>query len=151
MTERPTSIRRALRLIWLLVGVGAAITLLAVVLSDELVRAWAGGRGLSADDTRVPPSFTPVAIVLFVVVATLLLVLMDFLRGAHNWARHCLGAGCVLVVLGGAAVIRTGPPVAFDVAAVVALLVAVALALCLYAPETSAYVAGASDEPLRGS
>ena len=90
---RPASVERASWVIWALVVVATAVTVLAVVRDDDLVAAWAGGQGRSVDDTRVPPSFTPVVVVLYVVISILLLVLLAFLRGGHNWARHCI-AGC---------------------------------------------------------
>ncbi len=139
--QRPTSVVRSVQLIWLLVLLSAGVTVLAVIFDAELVTAWAGGQGSSADDTRVPPSFAPVVVVLFVVVASLLLVLMSFLRDGHNWARHCLGAGTLMIAFVIAAGLRTSPPTVFAVSAIVALVLDVLLLVALYLPTTSAYVA----------
>lgn len=141
MERRPTSVTRAVQLVWLMVLLAAAVTVLAVVFDDDLVTAWIGGAGRSVDDTRVPPSFTPVVIVLYVVVASLLLVLMSFLRNGHNWARHCIGAGTVLIALSITSGIRTGPPTVFLTAAILALVLDALLLVCLYLPTTTAYVA----------
>ncbi|CAN5537139.1 hypothetical protein BH11ACT8_BH11ACT8_19850 [soil metagenome] len=140
MSQRPTSVTRAVQLVWLLVLVGAGVTVLASIFDEDLVTAWAGGQGRSADDTRVPPSFTPVLVVLFVVVSSLLLVLMSFLRNGHNWARHCLGGAMILVAVAIVAGIGTSPPTVFLLAAIGALVIDAVLLVCLYLPSTSAYV-----------
>ena len=139
MEARPTSVTRAVQLVWLLVVLALAVTVLAVVFDDDLVAAW-GGQGVSADDTRVPPSFTPVVIVLFVVVSSLVLVLMALFRDGLNWARHCLAAGFVLIAIAALAGVRTDPPALFVVFSVVALLLVALLLVLLYLPTTHAYV-----------
>lgn len=139
--ETPAWVQRAVLLVWLQVLLGTAVTVLAVIFDDDLVAAWAGGRGLSIDDRRVPPSFTPVVVVLYVVVVTLVLVLLSFVRGGHNWARHCLAAVVVLVAIATVSGMRVGPPSAFIVCAVVSLVVDVAAVACLYHPETSRFLA----------
>lgn len=136
--ERPAAATRVVQLVWALVLLGAAITALAVVLDDEILRSTTGAT--SADDTRVPPSFTPVLVVLYVVVAALVLVLLAFFRGGHNWARHCLAVTFVLLAVATAAMLVTGPPIAF-VPAVAVWLVLDALVLSyLYRPGTTAFV-----------
>lgn len=139
--QRPTSVTRAVQLIWVMVALATVVTALAAVFDDDLVTAWVGGAGRSADDTRVPPSFTPVLIVLYVVVASLLLVLMAFLRDGHNWARHVIGGSTLLIALAIISAVRTGPPTVFLVSAVLALLIDALLLVCLYLPTTTAYVA----------
>lgn len=140
MAQRPTSVTRATQLIWLLVALALAATVLAVVFDSDLVAAWAGGQGLSVDDQRVPPSFTPVVIVLFVVLASLILVLMSFLRGGHNWARYCLAALVLFVVVATFGGIRTGPPTVFVVFSIVTLVIDVLILVCLVHPATNTYV-----------
>ncbi len=140
MSRRPTSVTRASQVIWLLVAVATVTMVLAVVRDDDVIAAWAGGQGRSPDDTRVPPSFTPVVVVLYVVIVSLLLVLLAFLRGGHNWARHCIAAGAVLAVLSVVAGIRTDPPVEFLVSALVILALAGVLVVLLYLPATSTFV-----------
>jgi len=141
MTRRPTSVTLAVLLIWALIALALAATVLAVVFDDELVVAWAGGAGLSADDTRVPPSFTPVVVVLCIVVAVLVLVLMSFLQGGHNWARHCLAATMALIALATLSGLRTNPPALFLVFAAVSLVTEALLVACLYHRATTDYVA----------
>ena len=143
MVQRPTSVTRAVQLIWLMVALATVVTVLAVVFDDDLVTAWVGGAGRSVDDTRVPPSFTPVLIVLYVVVASLLLVLMAFLRDGHDWARHVIGASTVLIALSIVSAVRTDPPTVFLVSAILALVIDALLLVCLYLPSTTAYVARA--------
>jgi hypothetical protein len=100
--EQPVSVTRARQLLAALVALGAVVTVLIVVLHDQLIRSWAEGRpdmrrvlrteGLDAvknGEVHVP-AFVPVALVLFVVVAGLIWVLTAFLRGGYNWARIAL-------------------------------------------------------------
>lgn len=145
--QRPTSVIRAVQLVLLMVLLAGVATVLAVVFDDDLVTAWVGGAGSTADDTRVPPSFTPVVIVLYVVVASLMLVLMSFLRDGHNWARHVLGGTTVLIALTIVSCIRTGPPTVFLVIGILALVVDALLLVFLYLPTTTAYVARPTREP----
>lgn len=137
---RPTAVTRAVQLIWVLVLLGAAVTVLAVVFDEELVASWAGLPGQSVDDTRVPPTFVPVAVVLYGTMAILLLVLTAFLRGGHNWARHCIAASGVLSALVVLASLRTGPPTVFVALAWVFLLLDAVLLVLLYLPSTGAFV-----------
>ncbi len=141
MVQRPTSVIRAVQLILLLVAIALVVSVLAVVFDDDLVAAWADSTGVSADDTRVPPSFAPVVVVLLVTVASLALVLMSFLLGGHNWARHCLAATFVLVAIATLSGLRTEPPMVFAVFAAVSLVLDVLIVVCLYRPATSTYVA----------
>src|SRR5689334_24609381 len=80
-TQYPASVTWATRLLVALVALGAVVTLLIVVLQDQLIRTWAEGRsdtrkvlrtrGLEAvknGEVHVP-QFIPVALTLFVVVA----------------------------------------------------------------------------------
>jgi hypothetical protein len=136
---RPPALTRVTQGVWLLVLLGAALAVLAVVLDDEIIRSTRAGT-VSADDTRVPPSFTPVVIVLDVVVSSLVLVLLAFVQGAHNWARHCLAVALVLIGVATVAILRTAPPVAFVPPVVVFLLLLGLLVYLLYRPALSAYV-----------
>ncbi len=138
--QPPMTVVRAVQLVWVLVVAAAVITIVSVVFDHDLVATW-GDHGVSADDTRVPPTFAPVAIVLFVVVAALMLVLMALFRDGHDWARHSLGAGVVLVVIATVSVVRTGPPTLFVVLALVTMALEIALLVCLYAPSTNAFFA----------
>jgi hypothetical protein len=136
---RPPALTRVTQGVWLLVLLGAALTVLAIVLDDEIIRSTRAGT-VSADDTRVPPSFTPVVVVLDVVVSSLVLVLLAFVQGAHNWARHCLAVAFVLIGVATVAVLRTAPPVAFVPPVVVFLLLLGVLVHLLYRPGLSAYL-----------
>jgi hypothetical protein len=138
-SERPASVTRLVRLVWVLVLLAAAMTVLAALLDDEIIRSTSTA-GTSADDTRVPPSFTPVVIVMDVVITSLVLVLLAFVSGGHNWARHCLALAFVLLAVATAAVLRTGPPGAFVPPAVVWLGLDGLLLYLLYRPETTAFV-----------
>ena len=141
MEERPGSLVRATQLIGLLLVLALLFTALAVVFDDELVATWAGEAQRSADDTRVPPSFTPVVVVLYAVVAILTLILTAFVRGGHNWARHTLAALIVLTAVGAVGGLRVGPPLVFVVGALVTLLVDLGILAALYHRDTSRFLA----------
>ena len=148
VTRRPSSVTRASLTIWLLVVVATVATVLAVLIDDDVLVAWVGGQGRSPDDTRVPPSFTPVVVVLYVVISSLLLVLLAFLRGGHNWARHCIAAGACLVAVAVIAGLRTNPPMEFLIASIVVLALAGVLLVLLYLPATSAFVGRIPRDPV---
>ena len=102
--EQPVSVTRARQLLAALVALGAVVTVLIVVLQDQLIRSWAQGRpdtrkvlrsqGLDAvkDGEVHVPAFIPVGLVLFVVVALLIWVLAAFLRSGYGWARMSLAS-----------------------------------------------------------
>src|SRR3954471_15845968 len=123
--HHPASLTWARRMLAALVALGAVVTVLMVVLRDQLIRTWAQGRpdlrkvlrtqGLDAvkdGDVHVP-AFIPVALVLFVVVALLIWVLAAFLRGGYGWARMSLTVTLFFLAVGTIAGLRTGAPVTF--------------------------------------
>lgn len=137
--QRPVAVRRVVRLVWLLVLLGAVVSVLAGVFDDEIIRSTRDG-GASADDTRVPPSFTPVVVVLDVVVSCLVLTLLAFVVGGHGWARHCLAVTLGLLAVSTVSVLLTAPPVVF-VAPMALLLLLVALVVhLLYRSAVTAWV-----------
>ena len=71
---RPTSVDRAVLLLWGLVVVGAAVTVLVIVFRHELADAWSAGH--PPDSAIKQPEFVPVVIVSYVVVAGLILTLV---------------------------------------------------------------------------
>ena len=113
MTQQPPSVTLAVRLLVGLVVLGAAVTVLTVVQRDELIEAWSVGH--PAESSIQPPAFVPVAIVLYIVLAGLILVLVPFLHTAHNWARWSLVAMVLMIALSTLAGLRTDPPVLFVV------------------------------------
>jgi hypothetical protein len=137
--ERPGSV---LATIWLLGGVivvyGAA-SVLTAVFDDELVSSWSAGR---PDTGSVePPAFVAVAIVMFIVVASLLGVLMHFFHVGLAWARVLLTVLTVVVALGTLALVVTGPPALFLVVLLIGLVLDVAALASLWHRDTSAYLA----------
>ncbi|MBS43175.1 MAG: hypothetical protein CMH83_08465 [Nocardioides sp.] len=151
MVDRPRSVTWAVRLVLVMVLLAVVVTALAVVFDAELVEAWTGGEGLSADDTRVPASYLPVAVVLCLVVSVLLLVLVTFLRGGHNWARHCIAAAGVLSAVVVASALRVSPPAPFVALGVVFWLLDAALLVALYRPGTTCHVTAWKRRPRSGA
>ena len=136
--QRPGAVTGAM---WLLVGVVAmsgAIALLTAIFRGQLVDSWAEGR---TDLGSVePPSFVPVAVTMFVVVALLVGVLLMFFREGHNWARIVLSGLVAILVLGTLAGLRTGPPPFFVVVCLLAIALDVAAFVMLWHKDTRAYV-----------
>lgn len=152
MDERPMSLRVAVQLLWALLVVGAVTVVLIVLREDDLIRTWAEGnaaareilqrQGLEAvkDGSVQPPQFVPVAVTMYVVLASLVWVLGVFLRNGFEWARS--GITVVLVFTSIAAIggMRVGQPRLFDVCTVVCLVLVGALLVALWHPRTTAYI-----------
>lgn len=138
--RRPAAVDRAVWLLWGLVAVGLVVTVLTAVFWDQLVDAWSAGHPPS--DMIQQPVFVPVVIVCYVVFAGLILTLVPFLRGGHNWARHSLAATVVFIMISTLAGIRTDPPTVFVGCAVVSLVYNAVLLFHLWHRDTTAYVRG---------
>jgi hypothetical protein len=155
----PRSVTRARQLLAALVALGAVVTVLIVVLQDQLIRSWAEGRpdtrrvlrtrGLQAvkDGEVHVPAFIPVALVLCVVVALLIWVLAAFLRGGYGWARVALTVTLFFLAVGTIGGLRTGAPVTFMVLSVGSFPIEAAAAYFLWHKDTSAYLKGTWSAP----
>jgi hypothetical protein len=152
--HHPASLTWATRMLAALVALGAVVTVLIVVLQNQLIRTWAEGRpdlrkvlrtrGLDAvknGEVHVP-AFIPVALVLFVVVALLIWVLSEFLRGGYEWARVSLTVTLFFLAVGTIAGVHTGAPTTFTVLSAVSFPIEVAAAYFLWHKDTSAYLSG---------
>lgn len=142
---QPRSVNGATGVLAGMVVLSGLTALLTVVYRGKLVRAWEAGHP-DVGGALQPPSFVPVAIVLFCVFAMLAGVLVSFLRGGHAWARFALsGLGLFMLVVSLAG-LRSDPPTLFLVLPVVWVALDVALLVCLWLPATSAYVNGSWEE-----
>jgi hypothetical protein len=157
--QQPASLVWATRMLSAIVGLGAVVTVLMVVLRDQLIRSWAEGRpdtrrvlrtqGLDAvksGEVHVP-AFVPVALVLFVVVAGLIWVLTAFLRGGYHWARVALTVTLFFLAVGTFGALRTGAPTVFMVLSIVSFPLEAAAAFFLWHRHTSAYLRGGAAAP----
>ena len=152
--QHPASVTWATRLLAAVVALGGVVTVLIVVLQDQLIRSWAQGRpdtrkvlrtrGLQAvkDGEVHVPAFIPVALVLFVVVALLIWVLVAFLHGGYGWARMSLTVTLFFLAVGTIAGLRTGAPTTFMVLSVASFPIEAAAAYFLWHKDTSAYLRG---------
>src|ERR1700709_593641 len=123
--DHPLSVTWTSWLLAALVVLGAVVTALIVLLQDQLIRSWAGGRpdtrhvlrtqGLQAvkDGDVAVPHFIPVALTLFVVVTLLIWVLTMFLRGGCGWARIALTIALFFLAVGTVGGLHTGVPATF--------------------------------------
>lgn len=136
--QQPASVTRAIRMLLGLVALGAVTTVLAIALRDDLTRAWSVGHPV--DSSIEPPSFVPVAVVLFIVFAGLSLVLVPFFRVGQNWARFSIVGTVVFIALATLAGMRTHPPTAFLIVSVASLLVDAVLLFFLLHRDTSAFI-----------
>ena len=139
--RRPRPVARAVLLVRLLLGLGAVMAVVAVVLGD---RALGDSAAPTADSARSAPTVVPVVVVLFVTVAALVLVLLSFLTSGHDWARHSLGVAFGLLGVWMAAIVVAGPVPALVVLGVVWVVLDVALLVQLYRPGMGALVGPAS-------
>lgn len=152
-TPRPRAVDLASGLLLGLLGLAAVTVVLAIVQRDDLILNWAEGhreareivarQGLEYLKTEQPiaiPQFVPVAWVLWVVIASLVLVLLAMFRHGHAWARWVLAALVVLIGIATGAAIRIGAPVGFEVLAWASLLLDVAILAALFRPDVGRYV-----------
>jgi hypothetical protein len=138
MGQHPTSVTRAIQLLFGLLVAGAVVTVLVVVFREDLDEAWSAGH--PADSAIQPLEFVPVTIVLYVVMGVLILTLIPFLRSGANWARHSLAAMVLVIVLATVAVLRTDPPTLFVVLSIASLVLDALALFFLWHPQTSRYV-----------
>ena len=140
--DRPASVLTATWLLGGVIGVYGVASILTAFFHDELVDAWAAGR---PDTGSVqPPAFVAVAIVMFVVVASLLGVLMHFFHVGLAWARVLLTALTVVIALGTLALVVTGPPALFVVVLLLGLVLDLAALVSLWHRDTSVFLAHTS-------
>ena len=150
----PASLTWARRMLVALVALGAVVTVLIVVLRDQLIRTWAQGRpdtrkvlrtqGLEAvknGEVHVP-AFIPVALTLFVVVALLIWVLSAFLRGGYGWARVALTVTLFFLAVGTIAGLETGAPTTFVLLSLVSFPIEAAAVYFMWHRDTGAYLNG---------
>lgn len=144
--QRPTSVTNALRTQWALVAVSATATLVTVLLRDALLEDWARSRGgLDAVEQSgiATPAFVPVALVTFIVYASLAWVIAVLFREGHQWARWsllALAAGFLFTVY---VIYRTDPPTAFLVVGAIATVLDLALIWFLLQRDSGEWVRGA--------
>lgn len=151
----PRSVELAIRAVWGLVLVMAVLTVLLWVFRDDVIGDWAsghqgarevfdqGGREALERAGFAPPSFVPVAATMTVVAAMIVWVLAAVLRLGRRWGQ--LGLVAVLLVAAYTSIALgfvLQPPAVFSVVAVVALLVAGVGMVCLWHPDTRAFLAG---------
>lgn len=136
--EQPGSVVAANWLLGALLAVQGIAALLTVVFDDRLIDSWTAAH----DDGGAvePPAFVAVALVMFIVVASLALVLLAFFRGRHGWARTGLTVLLTGVLLGTIGLMLTAPPLLFQALLGFSLVVAVAELAALWQRDTTAYL-----------
>jgi O-antigen/teichoic acid export membrane protein len=142
MSGQPTSVTRAVQLLWGLVALGGLVAVLCAVFRDEVLDAWASGHPIASgvDDSVTPPAFVPVAIVLFLVLAGLVWILLVFLRGGQNWARLSLVVMVLGIAIATFALMRRGLPSFLIVLCWVSFVVDALAVWFLVHRDTSAYI-----------
>jgi hypothetical protein len=158
--ERPASLTLALRLLAVLVLLGAVTVVLIVLRQDDLIRSWAEGnpavrevletRGLDAvkEGSVQPPQFTRVAITMYVVLAGLIAVLGVFLNNGFEWSRLGITVLLFFSAVAGVAGLRVGQPITFSVCTVVGLALFAAVMVPLWHRDTTAYIHADPDAEL---
>jgi len=149
----PRSVRVASWLLGGVIAVSGVTALLTVVLRDELVRSWAEGNtsartlleegGLEAlEGSEIVPSFVPVALVMFVVLALLGWVLAVFFRTGHGWARWSIATLVVFAGFTSVVGLNRNLPDAFLALTVVSLVLNAVLLFFCFHKDTNAFLKG---------
>ena len=136
--DRPASVKATVWLTLALVATSGVTALLSIVFKDDLTQAWESGRPDAS--SLKPPAIAPVVVTMLVVIGLLALVLLQFFRSQHGWARVALTATTALMALGTCATLRIGPPALFVVLSVVGLVLQVAVVIALWRPDTSTFL-----------
>jgi len=159
--ERPRSLTWALRLLGVLVLFGGIVVVTMIVRHDDLIRAWAEGNpsarrileteGIDAlkdvpDGKTQPPAFITPAVTLFGTLALLVWVLGVFLRNGFEWARICITAVLLVIVVCGVGGLLTGPPPLFVAATFVGFLLAAVCVVLMWLPGSTHYIHPRAEE-----
>ncbi len=139
--QRPASVTAATWLLGALIALTGVAAVLALVFEDEFVDAWAAG--IEDGSTVETPSIMPVVVVMLIVVGALALVLLEFFRVRHAWARSVITSTLVLLAIGTISLLRVGPPALFVVLSVISLVLDAAVIVALWHRDTSAYLKAA--------
>lgn len=132
----PQSVRVASALVWTIVALSGLTALLTVLLSNQMLEEWSVGK----PDDLTPPSFVPVALTMFVVLALLGWLLVVFLRHGYGWARWAIVALVIFAANVSFIGLRGDLPTLFVLLAVVALAVDVVTLVMLFHKDTSAFL-----------
>lgn len=164
---RPASLTWALRALLALIAFGAVVVALIVIRHDDLLRVWAEGnpsarriletKGLEAikhpgEYDIKPPHFVAPALTLYGVIASLVAVIMVYLRNGFEWARVVLTLLLAFTAVASIGGIMTGPPFLFVVLTVIEIAIGAVAVVFMWMPATTRYIhprAGAEVERLR--
>ncbi|WP_183100320.1 hypothetical protein [Nocardioides pelophilus] len=143
MGKRPASVDLASWLLWVLVVAGLVVSVLVVVLREDLEEAWSPGR--TGDSTVQPLEFVPVILVLYGVIAVTTLTLIPMMRAGENWARHALALIAVGILLATLATVRTMPPPLFRGMIIAAAVISAVSLVFLWHPDTRRHCRAAAE------
>lgn len=149
----PSTHRLSLLLLGAFLSLGLLTVALVALLRERMVLNWAEGhrnareivaqRGLDylMDERPIAvPQFFAVSAVLFITVASLIIVLSMFYAHGHHWARVCLTVLLVMIAIATGSGMRVDPPVTFLVLSWLAIGLVVALLVTMWHPSTSAHL-----------
>jgi hypothetical protein len=149
----PSTHRLSLLLLGAFLSLGLLTVALVALLRERMVLNWAEGhreareivaqRGLDylMDERPIAvPQFFAVSAVLFITVASLVIVLTMFYAHGHHWARVCLTVLLVMIAIATGSGMRVDPPVTFLVLSWLAIGLVVALLVTMWHPNTSEHL-----------
>lgn len=149
----PSTHRLSLLLLGAFLSLGLLTVALVALLRERMVLNWAEGhreareivaqRGLDylMDERPIAvPQFFAVSAVLFITVASLVIVLTMFYAHGHHWARVCLTVLLVMIAIATGSGMRVDPPVTFLVLSWLAIGLVVALLVTMWHPSTSEHL-----------
>lgn len=136
--QRPASATNAMRAQATLVLVSGVMTVLIVVQRDELTRVWRAGQPAGTQ----PPTFAPVAIVLFVTFALLAGILTIFFLEGHPFGRYAVSGLAVFHLFAMTVFCLGGPPALFVVLGATSAALDLVLLAFLCHRDTTAFLRG---------
>ncbi|MFC7497561.1 MULTISPECIES: hypothetical protein [unclassified Nocardioides] len=139
--QRPVTVTAGVWLTLSLVVLSVVTAVLSILFKSELLDAWQSGR----EDTGSvePPDLVPVVVVMLIVLALLLVVLAEFFRSRHAWARVAITVAVIGMALGTLATLRIEPPALFVVLSVASLVLEAAILIALWHRDTGVYLRAA--------
>lgn len=141
----PSTLRNAVLLLWVLIGIGLVRVVLTFAMADSLMEHWIEqydpeGRFPREMVESAAPAYGGLALVSGALFAAVLALCAIFLARGARWAHVVAIVFGILTALGGAMSLIQPVPVLFTVVFLVTAVVAIAALVFLFAAPTRAYV-----------
>lgn len=141
--QKPPSVKTAVTLIWVSVGLGVVSSLISLLFLDDIVDQTleADASGMSRDTAQ---AFAIGGVVFSLIISVALAALFAYFIGkGANWARIVYTVLAVIGIIFGLFGLLGSQPVVLLLLSVVSLAISVATLVFLYRPDANAYFKGA--------